>query len=518
MLRIACLHVPDLALQAVLRERFGAPGRGSGGWRTPQFNRDNIALALFSGPEERRRIVSCTTLAHDCGVQPGLNVAAARGACPELVLVEADPEHAAEALGVLADAVGVFGPTVSLAPPDRVLIDTTGVCGVEITGAAFLEVAAGLGFSARAAIATTPFAAMALASHGAFNGPAAPPDAAAQRRAVERLPLAAAHLPAAAYEALHVVGIRTVGAFMALPAVSLARRFGGAVRHIWRQAHGRAVPRLCAYEPDRPISERSRHEDAPIEQLDPLCFSLKTLLDRALKRLAGRAVGAEELSIAFQLTRYEDEPQLNLGVRHPPDPRPGINHILTLDLGHPTSDGPLLLQLLRERLALSPPPGPVEHIELTIVRASSMAATQLDLFGDRTPDETIQTTVARLAAIMGSEACFTPELRADYRPEYAWDLIPFRAVQPTKKPPETAAPPPATRPARLIGTPTPLPDLRTEVSPPGAVSGPERLVCGWWDGDPVARDYWVLADRWGRRSWVFRDISTDRWFLHGHFD
>ncbi len=491
MLRIACVHVPNLALQAVLRERFG--------------NATDMALALYTGPEERRLVTACTTLAADCGVRPGLNVAAARGACPEIVLVEQDPEHAAEALSVLADAVGVFGPTVSLAPPDAVLVDTTGVCGVEITGAALVDAAAELGFSARAAIATTPFAAMALASHGAVDGPAEPPPGQAQRRAVERLPLAAAHLPLAAYESLHVVGIRTVGAFMALPAASLARRFGGDVRRCWREAHGRAVPRLAAYEPDRPVVERSRHDEFALEELDPLCFSLKTLLDRALKRLAGRGMGAEELLVTFQVQAREEQ-------RHT------LNHMTSLNLGHAVSDSPFIMQLLRERLGIAPPPGPVERMELSVVRAASMSATQLNLFGDRSPNETIQTTVARLAAIVGSDVRFTPELREDYRPEHAWELAPFRPADKPRSVQEAARPPLGPRPTRLLSTPSPLPELKMTAAPPGAVTGPERLVFGWWDGDPIARDYWVLADRWGRRSWVFRDIATDDWFLHGHFD
>ena len=501
-LRLCCVHVPDLAVQAVLRERFGAADI-------------DIPLALVTDAPERKSVVAASFEAQQLGVHPGVSLAAARGACPELVVVEHDPAHTDDALQGLADALGVFGPLVSLVPPESVLVDATGVRCVDVTGDALLQAAADLGLLAQVAIASTPFAAMALASHAALEEPVEPAHS-EERRAVERLPLAAAHLPPRAYEALNVVGIRTVGAFMALPAASLSRRFGSDVRALWRQAHGREMARLVPHDPERPIVERSRHHDDPIERIDPLCFALKTLLDRALRRLHGRGLGVEELVVRLELEPVEPPPDPSdlVASLRPPSPL----HVLTLDLGRATTDITLLLQLLRERLSSgNRPPGKVITAHLTVTRATSLAPLQLDLFGDPAPPETIQTTVARLAAILGSETRFTPSLREDYRPERAWELTPFAAAR-ARRIPEQPAPPPAGRPTRLLRAPSPLRDVRGRGPPPGAISGPERLVSGWWDGAPVARDYWVVSDRWGRRSWVYRDITSSVWFLHGHFD
>lgn len=482
-------------MQAVIRERYGVDA--------------DVPLALVEGSDDRRKIVACTTIAAECGVSVGGSLAAARGACADLLVVEHDPAHAAQALGIVADAVGIFGPIVSLSPPDSVLVDTTGVCGIEIRAGSFVEIAARLGFQARVAIATTPFAALALASHAVPAG-SVEPRPSEQRRAVERLPLSAARLPAAAHESLRVVGIRTVGAFMALPPASLARRFGGEVRRTWRQAHGRAVPRLVPWEPDQPVVERARHDEEPLESLEPISFSLKTLLDRALDRLAGRGLAAEELVVQLKVLAWEDGPR--------PWTRggaPSTLHTLPLDLGRPSDDALLLLQLLRERLSRSPPSGPVERITITVTRAASLDPLQLDLFGERPPAETMHATVARLAAILGlGQARFTPELREDYRPEQAFELVLFSG----KEPKAPSAAPPGPRPARLLRSPEPLVADMGPGPPVGAVSGPERLVSGWWDGEPVARDYWVVADRWGRRSWVFRELVNGSWFLHGHFD
>lgn len=48
-------------------------------------------------------------------------------------------------------------------------------------------------------------------------------------------------------------------------------------------------------------------------------------------------------------------------------------------------------------------------------------------------------------------------------------------------------------------------------------SGPERIETGWWRGDSVRRDYYRVESATGVRFWLFRDLSTSQWFLHGLF-
>jgi protein ImuB len=370
-----------------------------------------------------------------------------------------------------------------------------------------------------ASIATTPFRARALVSDEALKrktvNPAPTPTN--EVKEVERLGLHAAGLPPKAFRALDVVGIRTIGAFMALPSSSLARRFGHEVYTLWRQAHDLERWPLPPHSPEKMLQETYRCDEA-MHGLDPLCFCIKMLLDRALSRLNGRGQGIETLSLEFTLdTAYEaldpDPEQLSLltGGSSTVLRRPERTHRITLSLGHPKQDPVLLLQLIRSRLNQHSPSGPVLMVSLQIEQATSLQPRQLDLFGDPEPLETIQTTVARLAAALGVQ-CFTPRLREDYRPERAWEMSTLE-----QKPP-AAAPPPGPRPTRLLRTPTPLNRFGDNHEPPGALKGPERLVTGWWDSDPIARDYWVISDRWGRRSWVFRDIATSSWFLHGYFD
>jgi protein ImuB len=48
--------------------------------------------------------------------------------------------------------------------------------------------------------------------------------------------------------------------------------------------------------------------------------------------------------------------------------------------------------------------------------------------------------------------------------------------------------------------------------------GPERIETGWWRGQDVHRDYYIVETTDGARFWIFRRRDDGEWFLHGCFD
>ena len=50
---------------------------------------------------------------------------------------------------------------------------------------------------------------------------------------------------------------------------------------------------------------------------------------------------------------------------------------------------------------------------------------------------------------------------------------------------------------------------------PQITSGPERIEAGWWDQGEVRRDYYIVRTSTGADLWVFRDLKTQAWYLHG---
>ena len=47
------------------------------------------------------------------------------------------------------------------------------------------------------------------------------------------------------------------------------------------------------------------------------------------------------------------------------------------------------------------------------------------------------------------------------------------------------------------------------------LAGPERIESGWWDGADVARDYYLARGLHGAQLWVFRDLRSGTWCVHG---
>ncbi|HBC58431.1 MAG TPA: hypothetical protein DCZ03_14830 [Gammaproteobacteria bacterium] len=53
--------------------------------------------------------------------------------------------------------------------------------------------------------------------------------------------------------------------------------------------------------------------------------------------------------------------------------------------------------------------------------------------------------------------------------------------------------------------------------PQGLTDYPERIEAGWWDEQPIRRDYYRLVTAQGQRLWVFHDLTQQRWYIHGLF-
>ena len=50
------------------------------------------------------------------------------------------------------------------------------------------------------------------------------------------------------------------------------------------------------------------------------------------------------------------------------------------------------------------------------------------------------------------------------------------------------------------------------------LAGPERIESGWWDGNDVARDYFVARNPAQSLLWIYRERREGGgWYLHGFF-
>ncbi|GAA2973344.1 hypothetical protein GCM10010519_05670 [Streptomyces lactacystinicus] len=299
---------------------------------------------------EGGRILACSAGARAAGVRQGQRLKLAQRLCPELELRDRDPEAETRRFEPVVAAVEAFTPRVEVIRPGLCAIPVKGpgryFGGEEaLAGKVGRAVADALGrplvpdavpgamaVEARPAAASRPEAApQARDAEAAPQTRTAPAEAAPQARDAEAAPQArvgvadglfAAVLAARAgvlvpagrtaeflapypvsalgdetlAELLGRLGLPTVGAFAALPAESVADRFGpsGTVAH--RLARGLQprplVPR--DEEPDLAVEQRF---DPPEPLAEPLVFVARTLAEQLHRRLAGAGLTCRRVAV-----------------------------------------------------------------------------------------------------------------------------------------------------------------------------------------------------------------------------
>lgn len=235
---------------------------------------------------------------------------------------------------------------------------------------------------------------------------------------------------------------------------------------------------------------------------------------------------------------------------------------LPVVLGVPAHDPAILARLLHERLARLTLPASVIAVRLRATRFRDVQAPSLELFPEPggAPQDHAQ-LLALLAARLGADNLLAPAPVADHRPERAAYWAPLerqpqagstatqfdapegraRAITSGAArgrygvPAAPASVAPLPRPAWLLDAPLPL-EVRGHRpffgTPLRLVSPAERLDCGWQDGGPIIRDYFVAEDASGACYWIYRADAgsgaraqaagrgsdpAPQWFLHGLF-
>lgn len=298
MPQIACLFIPDFRLQVALAALDGEPDGG---------------LALVDPEDGRRLIVAASPNARVDGVKRGMTAVTATSLAPEVTVRPIDRAALAEMHRALEHAIRGLCPVFESTGEGVLyaLFDGLETRYGEDGAGGFLddlrEVAEDLDLPARVGVAATRFCARCAAImegrlprwRGAIRVPAG-------EETAFLAPLSTGLLPDGGelLDALHHLGVRTLGDFAALPREGVNRRWG---------KHGTALHRLARGE-DRttlvPTPEPRRfavhvHTDFPIDRLDALRFLLKQPLERLIGELDGEGLAARALRWELSIDRSE---------------------------------------------------------------------------------------------------------------------------------------------------------------------------------------------------------------------
>lgn len=465
-----------------------------------------------------QRIVALSPRAAPLGLEPGLPLADARSRVPELLAIPYDRQADRGALDRLARLCHAYSPVAAADQPQGLMLDITGCAhlhGGDIPmRRALVSRLADMGFSARAAIGSTPDAARALARFGGGDD-------------VRTLPVAALEVEDEARIALHLAGFRTIGELAGLPRAPLAARFGQHLVTLLERLLAQEDPRLTPDRPPDPIKTDLRFAE-PISRTDHVLEAIEELMERAAEGMARRGEGGR--AFAVRLHRSD-----------------GHVASLSIETGAPTRDPALLLRLLRERIdSLADPLDPgfgYDALDLVVTRAEPLIEYQTGLMENAPQRHDIGPLLDRLAVRYGAHCLLRFAAGNSHVPERAGRLNPANAPEPDVPWPSVETGDPPLRPLLLLDPPQRVEVLAAVPDGPPrrfrwrgrdyriiAQEGPERIASEWWrrrtshPGNPGrTRDYYRIEDEDGHRFWLFRhglyerETVTPSWYVHGLF-
>jgi protein ImuB len=500
MKRVASIYLPRLAIERWRGSAGGSP-------KTP--------VVLVVETAHGLSVHAVTAAAAAGGARAGMRLTDARALDPKLLAEPADPAGDAALLERLARWAGRWSPLVEVDGEDGLRLDVSGIAhlfGGEPALAADMERHfAGLGLTARVAIAPTAGAAWALARFGPRVV-----EAEGLANALAPLPVAALRMKTRPVQILERLGLKTIGQLAAVPRKSLQRRFREADNPLdaLDRALGRKDEPLTAAPHEPPPRALVRLAE-PATHIEAAEQALKRLVPELARQLEERKLGVRRLHLAGYRV---DGSLAGTGVA----------------TAIPSRDPAHLHRLLKDKAAALDPGFGFDAFALTASWCEPLGAAQESLAEEPDGAGEVAKLVDRLSVKLGAEAVRRPLAVDSHMPERANGWI--AAVSSL----DCIAPLPMTaRPQRLLdrpeaiavvyATPEGLPRRfvwRRGVHDIARVEGPERIAPEWWRERSSARlrDYYRVEDGQGRRYWIYREGvigdgrgGTPEWYLHGLF-
>jgi protein ImuB len=500
-------------------------------------------LALVTSGVHGLTISAVNAVAAREGVAIGTALADARAALPSLVSRPAELEADRVALLKLARWAGRYGPNRNVDGEDGLWIDITGVAhlfgGEDKLLDDLTRRLTSFGVSVQAGLADTLGAAHGLARFGCPDGAAwAIAPQALTREAIAPLPVEALRLDAPRVVLLKRLGLRRIGQLYDIPRDSLARRFrskdaAAAVLTRLDQALGLAAePRRPMQTP--PVLSAMRSFAEPLISSEALEAVVLELCAELAAALAAKDFGAKAVRLA--LFRAD-----------------GTCAEVATAMSMPSRDGPHIMGLLKEKLAVIDAGFGIDMLRLDAVRVERHGVRQntfqntFAAAGKRAgPGALPSALIDRLSNRFGPTAVSVLRPRQSHIPERAEARVP--ALQGLRYEPPWPYKGGPQHPPFLLTRPEPIEVVAGVPDGPPArftwrrverrvarAEGPERIAPEWWrhialaedQKRPRPRDYYRVEDHDGSAYWVFRhglygaedDDAPDppRWFLHGLF-
>jgi protein ImuB len=406
--------------------------------------------------------------------------------------------------------------------------------GEERLMAAAASLARDLGFGVQCAIADTPSGAQAFASSHPSDTVIPPGE---ERDRLKQLslphllsleglePWARPTVVESIVTFFMMLGFKTADDLSRFTLASLQERWGDTGALLWKRLNAQDRAVVSPLIPTEPLEDYV-HLDFPVSLVSLLLHQMEKSVDFLFARLQGRRYFASKLILTLHCEYSKEQ------------------HKIVIEPNTPSRDRDLFLQLLESRLGDVGLENPIRDFEVHVMPVAEKTR-QLDFFEPRNTDSDKLTGLMSLL----TQSSLKPGL---YRiepsivPERGWQLVSSpeerderhqvalepdflavaehhkdyvgdgRAVRP--EPYYGSAVMSAPRPTRILHEPMPL--SLEELGRMKILSNNpiERLENGWWEKSETRRDYYFAISHDGECLWIFQDLRTEEYFLHGYFD
>ena len=391
--------------------------------------------------------------------------------------------------------------------------------------------------------------------------------AGAEATALDPLPIAALRVRTEVTQMLRRLGVERIGALRRLPRAGLASRLGREPLVRLDQALGQLDESLAIHH-QAASHQATKELEYPTNDREILGHCLEQLVGQVAARLAAAQRGA--LRITCRLTGVEDQSlEIRLGLFTPTAAAEHLSRLLRgslerrgcatliqkvtvvvtmtgiLEVRQPTFRelGPLydwnhqpadgfadlarLIDILSERLGrqrvvgFEPTQNPLPDEAVRWRPLTGQPSGEL-VPGRPQPSATARRTKSKRSAAQrrGNSQRHAPP--AHHHSPFSGSRVatphePWRRPLQLLVSPQPIHPLPAVAPATESATPPKRFRHAGKIYETTRSWGPERLETGWWRGPQRRRDYFRIETQGGQWLWIFFDLRTGAWYLHGFF-
>lgn len=463
-------------------------------------------LVIANGPDNRPVVFAANQSAQLGGIHRGMAIASARTLANDLHIMQRDAGYEHEAIHNFACWASQFTPYVSLKQDEGVLLEVASTLRLHGgLGSLLIKLRTGtdqLGYHVACGVAPAPMSAWLFAKAREQDMRVrACTDIAELEARTAQLPLSLLDWPQETLRKLSGLGITRIADCLALPADGFSKRFGP---DLWLD-----LQRLLGRSPDPrayfvvPETYRARTEFGfEVNDAMALLFPLQRLLSEMEGFLRGHSAGVLECRLLLEHSGKQSS-------------------TITIRVAKPERNTDRLIRLAREHLSQAQLPATVLALAIQIDRLVPLIESSASWLPDpRQQTDGWYQLLDKLAARLGGDNVYRLQAVDEHRPEQAWKSVGVSDKWKTISQNHYVQ---TTSPRPLILLPSPRKLLVDDDTPRchgkiDLLAGPERIETGWWDGQPVMRDYYVGRNPHGETLWLYRDLRTAcSWHLHGYF-